>query len=66
MIVLQALYLALPIYFANMAPVLVQWVPFLDVPIDAGKLEASIQRYLQENDETAGDERDSETKPGSQ
>jgi len=38
MIVLQAIYFALPIYFANMAPVLVKKIPFLDTAIDGGKI----------------------------
>lgn len=37
MIILQALYFAFPIYFANTAPVLVKRVPFLSGPIDGGK-----------------------------
>jgi len=36
MILLKALYFALPIYAANMAPVLVAKVPFLAAPIDGG------------------------------
>ncbi len=34
--IMQAVYLMLPAYFANMAPVLVRKVPFLDYPIDGG------------------------------
>lgn len=32
-IVLKSLYLFLPAYFANMAPVLLRWIPFLGKPI---------------------------------
>lgn len=38
MIVLKALYFALPIYVANMAPVLLAGIPFLGQPIDGNKL----------------------------
>jgi len=37
MIIFQSLYWALPLYLANMAPVLMKWLPFLDIPVDAGK-----------------------------
>jgi CDP-2,3-bis-(O-geranylgeranyl)-sn-glycerol synthase len=37
MLFLQALYFALPIYLANMAPVLVKGLPFLQCPLDAGR-----------------------------
>ena len=37
MIILQALYFALPMYFANMAPVIVKGFPLLAGPIDGGK-----------------------------
>lgn len=37
MIILQALYFALPMYLANMAPVLMKWLPVLDIPMDGGK-----------------------------
>lgn len=36
MIIFQALYFALPLYLANMAPVIMKWLPFLDAPIDGG------------------------------
>lgn len=36
-IIIQALYYFLPAYLANMAPVLVRWVPFLDRPVDGGR-----------------------------
>lgn len=32
--ILQALYFILPAYIANMAPVLLKWVPFGDFPLD--------------------------------
>lgn len=38
MIVLQALYFALPIFAANMAPVLLAGIPFLGQPIDNNRL----------------------------
>lgn len=37
MTILQALYFALPMYFANMAPVIVSRLPLLDTPIDGGR-----------------------------
>ncbi len=36
MLIFQAFYYALPVYLANMAPVLVKKLPFLDCPLDAG------------------------------
>lgn len=38
MLLIQAIYFALPMYFANMAPVIFKSVPILDGPIDRGKL----------------------------
>ena len=38
MIILQALFYALPIYLANMAPVFAKGVPFLNFPLDGGKM----------------------------
>ncbi|MBI4121716.1 MAG: CDP-archaeol synthase [Parcubacteria group bacterium] len=38
MLILSALYFALPIYLANMAPVLFSRVPWLAQPIDGGRL----------------------------
>ena len=35
--IIQSLYFALPIYLANMAPVLVKKIPWLNAPIDGGK-----------------------------
>ena len=32
-IILKSLYFFLPAYFANMAPVMVRWIPFLNKPI---------------------------------
>ena len=37
MLILQALYLLLPAYLANMAPVICRCIPFLDVPLDFGR-----------------------------
>jgi CDP-2,3-bis-(O-geranylgeranyl)-sn-glycerol synthase len=36
-IILQSLWFSVPMYLANMAPVLVKHVPFLNIPIDLGK-----------------------------
>lgn len=36
-IILQAFWLLLPAGIANMSPVLVKWLPFLDLPVDLGK-----------------------------
>lgn len=36
MLILQAFYFALPMFFANMAPVIVQRLPWLNTPIDGG------------------------------
>lgn len=33
LLIIQSLYFFLPAYFANMAPVLFKWIPFLDKPI---------------------------------
>ena len=38
MIILQALYFALPMYVANMAPVIMKSFPYFDKPIDGGVL----------------------------
>lgn len=38
MMVLQAFYFALPIFVANMAPVIVSRIPILNKPIDGGRL----------------------------
>lgn len=37
MIFWQALFFALPIYLANMAPVFMKWMPLFNVPLDFGK-----------------------------
>ncbi len=37
MIILQAIYFILPAYIANMAPVLIRWIPIGDYPIDHGR-----------------------------
>lgn len=34
---LQTIYFFLPAGFANMAPILFQWIPWLNTPIDSGK-----------------------------
>lgn len=33
-IILESLYLMLPAYFANMAPVIFKWIPFGELPLD--------------------------------
>ncbi len=38
MLVVKSLYFFLPAYFANMAPVLFKWIPFLEKPIWGKKL----------------------------
>lgn len=37
MTILQALYFILPAYLANMAPVLMKWIPAGDYPVDRGR-----------------------------
>jgi CDP-2,3-bis-(O-geranylgeranyl)-sn-glycerol synthase len=38
LILIQSLWFSLPMYAANMVPILVKDVPFLDVPVDLGKV----------------------------
>lgn len=37
LMILQAVYLMIPAYFANMAPIFVKKIPFLNYPVDFGK-----------------------------
>lgn len=38
MIILKAIYFALPIYLGNSAPVFMKWLPFGGQPLDGGKM----------------------------
>ncbi|MFP4423849.1 MAG: CDP-2,3-bis-(O-geranylgeranyl)-sn-glycerol synthase [Candidatus Woesearchaeota archaeon] len=37
LILIKVLYLMFPVYMANMMPVIVRSIPFLDIPVDFGK-----------------------------
>jgi len=38
LLILKAFYFFLPAYFANMAPVILKWIPFLEIPVYKKKL----------------------------